>query len=418
MKKPSKFREFRKRAVLHIRKSIAAYRRKRMTDVPIIAVTGSSGKSTTVGILDHILSGELDGKCGIGSNRINAISKMLVSTPKDTDYIIHEISGEFPGAIDERIELLQPNMAIVMTIGLDHYKAFRSREAVAAEKGKLVERLPADGIAILNADDPHVLPMAGRTAARVVTFGLSEGADVRAIDVTCTWPDRLSFTVEAQGVSKRIETQFFGKHFTSSVLAAIAAALQLGLSLDTCAERLASVMPVYQRMSIHRHPSGAWLIADTYKAPVWSLVTSFAVLEGARAPRRTIIIGNLSDVTGDDGGAYRKAGHAALEMADRVVFWGEKAARARKLKNGPTADRVTLIDTFVELIEWLDQNLVEDEVVLLKAGIKNHLERAFLVPKYGAFCMLDRCTRAGTCIDCKVMTQGIKGFRDEKRANN
>jgi UDP-N-acetylmuramoyl-tripeptide--D-alanyl-D-alanine ligase len=362
--------------------------------------------------VDHILSGELSGHCGIGSNRTGAIARTLASAPKDIDYFIHEISGELPGALDDRIRLMQPNMAIVTTVGLDHYTSFRSREAVAAEKGKLVERLPADGIAIFNADDPHVLPMAGRTTARVVTFGLSEGADVRAIDVTCTWPDRLSFTVEAQGAQKRIETRFFGKHFTSSALAAIAVALEMGLSLDTCAERLASVTQIYQRMSIHRHPSGAWMIADTYKAPAWSLATSFAILEGARVPRKTVVIGSLSDTSGDASRAYRKAGLAALEMADRVVFYGEKAARARKLKNGPEADRVILLHTFAEFMEWLDHNLVKDELVLLKSNSLNHLERVFLFPKYGAFCALDSCKHSPSCFRCKV-TQGIEGMRDE-----
>jgi UDP-N-acetylmuramoyl-tripeptide--D-alanyl-D-alanine ligase len=173
-------------------------------------------------------------------------------------------------------------------------------------------------------------------------------------------------------------------------------------------------MPVYQRMSIHRHPTGAWFIADTYKAPVWSLATSFAVLEGARAPRRTVVIGSLSDTVGDDGKNYRKAGRAALEMADRVVFVGEKATRARKFKNSADADRITLIPTFLEFVDWLDENLIKDEVVLLKSSAKSHLERAFLFPRHGAFCALDRCGRARSCITCNV-TAGIEGLRDEIR---
>ena len=163
MKKISKLKQAKKRVRQSVSKFLAVRRRKRMTDVPFIAVTGSSGKSTTVEILDHILSGELDGSCGIGSNDLNAIVKTLRRVPRDADYVIQEVSAEYPGALDERIELLQPNLAIVMTIGLEHNTAFRTREAVAAEKAKLVERLPADGVAILNADDPHVSSMAERT---------------------------------------------------------------------------------------------------------------------------------------------------------------------------------------------------------------------------------------------------------------
>ena len=135
------------------------------------------------------------------------------------------------------------------------------------------------------------------------------------------------------------------------------------------------------------------------------------------APRRTVVIGSLSDSPGDESRAYRKAGRAALGNADRVVFCGEKASRARKLKNSPEADRVILLYTFSELIEWLDLNLIEDEVVLLKSNSLNHLERAFLVPKYGKFCALDSCKHSPSCFRCKV-TRGIEGMRDEAAVNN
>ncbi|HSF96697.1 MAG TPA: Mur ligase family protein, partial [Thermohalobaculum sp.] len=325
-------------------------------------------------------------------------------------YLVQEVSAEGPGTLDEMIELLRPNFAIVTAVGLDHYKAFRTHEAVAAEKGKLVERLPADGVAILNADDPNVIGMASRTSARVVSYGLSENADIRALDVSCIWPERLTLTVAALGQTRRIETGLFGTQFTSSVLAAIATALQLGLSLDECAERLGSALPLYQRMSIHPHPSGAWFIADTYKAPAWSINASLAALEGASAPRRTVVIGTISDVRGDESRLYERAGRSALEVADRVIFAGEKSSRARKLKNGDDADRVMLFPVFLDLVKWLDENLVEDEVVLLKSGT-NHLERLFLFPKYGVYCALDNCTYKGSCIKCEV-TNDVAGLRN------
>lgn len=390
---------------------LASHRRSRLRPMPIIAVTGSSGKSTSIKILDHILKGQFKGGIGIGSNRLDAIYRKILTIPTNAGYLIQELSAEFPGALDDRLKVLRPDIGIVVAVGLDHRQAYRNREAVGAEKGKLVERLPVDGFAILNGDDPNVASMAQRTSAQVITFGMSEGVDIRAIDVSSAWPGRLSFTVVAQGASARIETQLFGKHFTHCVLAAIAAALQLGFSLDDCADRLKFATPVYQRMSVHAHPSGAWLIADTYKAPGWSLDLSFDVLDGAKAPRTTVVIGTISDTTGDDRRNYPKAGLAALRKADRVVFVGEKASSARKLMNTADADRVTLIASFSEFIDWLDENLMKDEVVLLKSSAKSHLERAFLFPQFGRFCPLDRCTQKGSCIKCSV-TDSIPEFRD------
>ncbi|HSF96296.1 MAG TPA: Mur ligase family protein [Thermohalobaculum sp.] len=394
-----------------IKRLLAAERRRRLGGIPFIAVTGSAGKSSTVAMLDHILSGERNGVCAAGANNSRKVVSSLRRARLDAEYFLVEVSAERPGALDERIGLLKPNLAVVTTVGLDHKSAFRTCEAVAAEKGKLVECLPADGIAILNADNPHVFAMASRTRARVVTFGLAEGADVRAVDVTFTWPDRLGFTVEVRGARRRVQTRLVGKHFAPSALAAIATALELGLSLDSCADRLASMEPVYQRMSVHRHPTGAWFIADSYKAAAWSLAASFAVLEGARAPRRTVVIGHLSDTAGHDQKSYSRAARAALDVADRVVLVGEKAKYASKLLNGPEADRVTLIPRFVDFIDWLDRNLIEDEVVILKSVSKSHLERAFLFPRFGAFCTLDSCTKGRSCAVCSV-TAGIDGLRE------
>ncbi|HSF95279.1 MAG TPA: Mur ligase family protein [Thermohalobaculum sp.] len=406
-----KFRKLWNRALFVQRKLVIRCRRWQGGRPRIIAVTGSNGKTTTVAILDHILGRELKGSLGIDHNETEAIARALARVPRGASYFIQEVSAEHPGVLEPRLALLRPDIAIVTAVGLDHAAAFRTREAVAAEKSKLVEALPAEGAAILNADDPLVAAMAGQTTARVVTFGSSAGADIRAVEIDCTWPGRLSLTVEARGQRQRIETGLFGKHLASSVLAAIAAALELGVSLETCARHLAGVTPYYQRLSIHRHPTGAWLIADTFKAPAWSLAASFAVLEGARAPRRTLIIGELSDIKSEKSRTYRKVGRAALQAADRVVVCGENATYLRRLKDEPGGDRLTLIHGIADLIDWLDENLIEDEVVLLKSGRKAHLERTFLIPEYGPFCMIERCGKIKSCVRCKK-TRGIEGLHE------
>lgn len=367
----------------------------------MVGITGSCGKSSTANILDHVLRGAAKVHCGIGRNADGGVADSLLRAPRDARFLVQEVSGEEPGAMDRRLALLKPQVAVVLTVGLDHRKSFRTEEAVAQEKGKLVACLPADGVAVLNADDPNVVGMARRASSRVVTFGAAPESDYRMTGVDFAWPRRLSLDVEVKGERHRIETPLVGKHFAHNVLAAFVAAVETGVPVAQCIERLKTAPTVYQRLSVHRHPSGAIMIADTFKAPFWGVGTSLAVLEQAEAPRRTVILGGMSDTYGSDRQRYSQTGQAALEVADRVVFFGEKSARARRFAAAQEEGKVILLPDVKDLVSWMDKNLMADEVVLLKSSARHHLERAFLVPRIGQFCDLQFCDRSASCLKCK-----------------
>ena len=176
----------------------------------------------------------------------------------------------------------------------NHYTTYRSLEATAREKGKLVEFLPRRGIAILNADDPRVLGFASRTSARVITFGKSSDADVRAAAVSSAWPDRLALTVSYRRESLRIQTKLVGEFWTTSVLAAIACGLVCGLDLKDSARAIENFEPVFGRNSVHVKSNGPVYVFDL-KAPFWTIVLSIAFIKCARAPRKTLVFGTISD---------------------------------------------------------------------------------------------------------------------------
>ena len=127
-------------------------------------------------------------------------------------YCVQEVSADPPGSIPIHVRMLRPQIAIVTTIGGDHYKSFRSLEATAKEKGTLVEALPRNGTAILNADDPHVRAMASRTRAKVLTFGVSPDANIRATEISSVWPDRLKLTIIHDQNRVRVHTRLAGEH--------------------------------------------------------------------------------------------------------------------------------------------------------------------------------------------------------------
>lgn len=199
--------------------------------------------------------------------------------------------------------LLKPTISIVTAVGQDHYTNFRSREATAQEKQTLVRVLPRKGVAILNFDDPFVRPMADVTNGRVIGYGLSADADLRASEISATWPGRLSFNVDYNGEKARVETRLAGEIWLSSALAAIA----VGLDLETCAKRMATVEAVPGSMALYKTPAESWFINDTAKAPYWTIELACRTLLNAVSPRKTVVFGPFSDMGGGSSKKYRKA---------------------------------------------------------------------------------------------------------------
>src|SRR5262245_8454281 len=180
-----------KNPALSLRKTLlngkAVLRRRMLRRVTFIGVTGSCGKTTTTRLIQGILSRNAKCHTGMERNRPGHVAKTVSTIPLSARFCVQELSGERSGMIAKSVSVLRPNIGVVINVAGDHYKAFRNLEATAAEKGTLIEKLPKSGIAILNADDPRVRLMAARTQARVLTFGISPNADIRAIEVSSRW---------------------------------------------------------------------------------------------------------------------------------------------------------------------------------------------------------------------------------------
>ncbi len=364
-----------------------------------IAVTGSCGKTTTTKLIRAVLA--KNGGCAIGdgNNTEKAAIRAVLKAPAGTRFCLQEVGADRKGTIARRVKILRPDIGIVTMVGSDHYKVFRTLEETAKEKGMLVEGLPAGGTAILNADDPRVLAMASRTRARVMTFGIASGADVRAFDVSGLWPDRLAFTVSSAGKSMRVETRFPGTHWTSSMLAAIACGLACGLDLEACVGAIAEAEPVFGRFSVHPVPAGPVFVLDSYKAPLWTVPSSLAFLETARAPRKTVIFGTMSDYAGKAGRTYRQLARQALAIADRVIFVGPHASHAEAYR-AEAGGRLLSFRTTYEASRFVAEKSEPGELILIKASGGDHLERIALSRFGDIVCWRERCGKARPCPNC------------------
>ena len=346
------------------------YRRTMLRSVTFVGVTGSSGKTMAKELIVAILSTRLTGhKTPHDLNQPRFTAMTILRTRPWHDFCVLEIAGN-RRPLDRVLAVAKPRIGVLTTIGAEHDTV----EAMAAEKGKLVAMLPGDGTAVLNADDPRVLAMQAQCPGRVLTYGVAPSAMVRAEAIDGRWPDRLAFTVVHAGRSLRVHTQLCGTHWVSSVLAALTTALAMGIPLAAAVEAVRTVPPFPGRMSPVPSPDGVTFIRDDAKAPLWSIALAFRFLQEARARRKIIVIGTISDYTGDPGRKYAAVARQALVTGDHVVFVGQNAAKVLKLKQHLPDGALHALPSVDAAQRHLERILAPGDLVLLKGSRADHLE--------------------------------------------
>lgn len=350
----------------------------RLSDVVVLAMTGSQGKTGTKDYLAHVLSesGPTVATRGNFNNELGVPLTVLRATP-DTRYLVVEMGARGVGHIAELCAIAPPRVAAVLNVGTAHIGEFGSREAIAVAKGEIVEALPADGTAVLNADDDLVAAMAPRTAAQVVTFGAAADGrtpDVAVSEVTTDELGRQSFELVHRGAGATVHLAQVGAFQWRNATAAAAMALAAGLDLDTVADSLADAVPASRwRMELTERPDGLVVLNDAYNANPESMRAALETLAGigARTGRRTVaVLGQMLELGEGAAEAHRSVGdYAARAGVDVLVAVGDDAAgigRGFAAVGGGGVSTTTAGRD--EAVDWLRHNVSAADVVLVKAS--------------------------------------------------
>ena len=220
--------------------------RRRALESPftVIGITGSVGKTTTKDLLKSLLSKMGDTVAPVGSfNNEIGLPLTALRVDEHTRFFVAEMGASHIGEIARLTRIAPPNTAIVLKVGVAHLGEFGSRERIAQAKSEIVQGLLPGGTAVLNADDEHVVPMAGLANGDVLWFGLgsSQEPEVRAIDVTADRSDHAEFTlVDADGNHTPVHLGIPGRHNVMNALAAATVAMRYGMAPETVARILAS----------------------------------------------------------------------------------------------------------------------------------------------------------------------------------
>ena len=350
----------------------------------IAGITGSSGKTSTKDLAAQLVErlGPTIAPAGSFNNEFGHPLTVLRADAA-TRYLVLELSARGIGHIAYLCQVAPPRYGVVLNVGHAHAGEFGGLDQVARAKGELVEALPADGVAILNADDPRVLAMAARTGARVVTFGVEAGgALVRAADVRLDELGRPAFTLLTPEGSAPVTLRLHGAHNVPNALAAAALAGELGMDLDGIADGLgAAVARSRWRMEVHQRADGVTVINDAYNANPESVRAAIdALAHLAQGGRGFAVLGHMAELGGTSRASHEDIGEYAARIGDSglagLIAVGEEAAPlldgARRVRSW-TGEALAAPDGAAAL-ELLANRLKPSDVVLVKASRAAHLE--------------------------------------------
>jgi UDP-N-acetylmuramoyl-tripeptide--D-alanyl-D-alanine ligase len=293
---------------------VAAWARRRWNG-KVVGVTGSAGKTTTKDAIAHLLAAALAvGKTVGNFNNHVGVPLSILRLPDAAEIAVLEMGMNHSGEIRDLARIARPNIGVVTNVGYAHVENFDSIEGVAAAKRELIEGLPEDGIAVLNADDPHVARFREVHPGRSVTFGFSESADVRACRVEYH-PDGASF--QALGVD--FETGMVGRHAVMNLLAAIAVARVCDIQPGRLREQVRS-FTVGKMRGERLNCNGFIIWNDCYNSNPEAVRSMIDVLRGTPARRRIAVLGEMLELGSAAEELHREVGrYAARQGIDFLI---------------------------------------------------------------------------------------------------
>ncbi|WP_329789684.1 UDP-N-acetylmuramoyl-tripeptide--D-alanyl-D-alanine ligase [Lentzea sp. DG1S-22] len=365
-------------AVLEALAKLARHVTDRLEDLTVIGITGSAGKTSTKDLIAQVLRpvGDVVAPPESFNNELGHPWTALRST-EDTRFLVLELSARGIGHIANLCEVAPPKFGAVLNVGTAHLSEFGSREGIARGKGELVESLPEDGVAILNADDPLVAGMASRTKAKVVLVGENPKADVRAENIVLDEQARASFTLKTARGDAEVKLAVNGTHQVANALVAAAIALELGATPEEVAQRLGSA----QRVSAHRmvitdRADGVTVIDDAYNAnpdSVRAALKALASIARSTTPARRswAVLGPMAELGDDAVREHDEIGRLVVRLdISKLVVVGEAARPMHQGAHleGSWGDESVAVPDADAAVALLQGEVRPGDVVLVKAS--------------------------------------------------
>ncbi len=356
---------------------LALYHRRRL-GLPVIGVTGSNGKTTTKEMISAILGTRFRVLRSEGSlNNHIGVPLTLLRTRRTHEIVVAEMGMNHAGEIARLCEIAEPTAGVVTNVGSAHLEFFDGLEGIAKAKREMVEAIGPHGFVVLNGDDPRVAAMSGSTEARPITFGFSDGVDVRGEIIEFVGG---IFPLFRYNGGTPIRMWVPGRHNVANALAAVAVAQAMGCTPEEIQDGLESYRGVKWRTEVIKR-GGIVILNDAYNSNPVSAAAALALLRdwsNSRPLRRVAVLGDMLELGEESGNLHALIGREAFECGvELLVAVGEHADEiadgARSA--GMSGDSILLTGTADAAWDILDGRILKDDLVLLKASRGVGLER-------------------------------------------
>ncbi|MBZ5507359.1 MAG: UDP-N-acetylmuramoyl-tripeptide--D-alanyl-D-alanine ligase [Acidobacteriia bacterium] len=349
---------------------------RRLWGKPLLAVTGSAGKTTTKEILADILATRFRVMKSSGNlNNHIGLPLQLLKLEAEHDLAVVEMGMNHAGEIRALGALAHHDLAVVTTVAPVHLEFFGSLAEIARAKYEIIETLHSGGVAVLNADDEYVCQFGRDFKGKVITFGIRRAADVSAQKVKLNGAEGSTFELVAGSVGEPVTFPLVGEHNIYNALAAAAAAMQRGITPSQAAAALSSIRPPDKRGQV-LHMGGATIINDCYNSNPRALAAMIDTLASMKAERHILIVGEMLELGATAEALHRESGRHAAEKKIDLVIGVRGLAQALAEAACGAGIQAQFVETPEQAGEWMARNLRPGDAVLLKASRGVKLERA------------------------------------------
>ena len=376
---------YRPRAVIAVKDTLRALGdlacdRRRRYRTPVVALTGSNGKTTTKEMISACLEttfpilktrGNLNNLIGLPLTLLNLTEKERV--------VILEMGMNVPGEIRRLTEIAEPDVGLITNIQKVHLEGMGSLERVKEEKGELFRRMRRDGTILVNQNDPHVIDLASEFSGQKITFGVEKSADVMAKEIRLRGAEGTSFKLILEGEEIGIALPLLGRHFVPNALSAIAVASLFGIEVNKAKEALERFRPFPMRMEIVHLEGGKTLINDAYNANPRSMDLALETLAEMKGKGRAIaVLGDMLELGDFTEEAHQQLGEKIKELSiDLLLTMGEKAPLVVEsaIRHGFEPKRTRVVESHSKAISILKEVIQEGDWILVKGSRRMAMEK-------------------------------------------
>ncbi|MFP4228085.1 MAG: UDP-N-acetylmuramoyl-tripeptide--D-alanyl-D-alanine ligase [Salinivenus sp.] len=368
----------------YIQEGFKRQARRRLRERPnltVVGITGSYGKTSTKFILAELLRQKYNVYATPSSYNTPMGMCLAINEHLKPEHqvLVLEYGIRYPGDMDALCDIAEPDVSVVTTVGIAHLDTMGSQDAIATEKGRLVDRTPADGTSVLNADDERVRAMADRadgTVWRVSVDGRSD-AELTAKNVRYNTQGTSFVVQDDRGTEATFRTQLLGAHNVLNVLLGVAVGRSMGLRLRQMAHAARRIEPIEHRLQL-RQEGEITIIDDAFNSNPVGARNAIEILGRMNGGRRVIVTPGMVEM-GDRQWAENKAlgSHIARHDIDWAVLVGDEQTAAIQeglAEAGYPADRVQVVDSLFEAQDWLSPRLQSGDVVLYENDLPDQYE--------------------------------------------